>query len=392
MKVINLKKKLLFSLFYILLLFLLLEIFLRIAGIEYPIFQKHDKIRGFSLLPNASGVWKREGEGKILINSEGLRDIEHNFSKAEGVFRIAILGDSFAEARAVNLEDTFWFKLKKNLNQCKKNKFKKLEIINFGVSEYGTTQQYLTLKNYVWQYDPDLILLAFFTENDVADNSKILSKKKYRPYYFYKNNNLLLDDSFTETKPYKILSSVPGKLFIQVSQYSRIAQLFRESYVQYYFKSQNDNLKKKSDTKKLVKSLEIKNLYEPKEKVWLEAWAITEEIIKRINNDILSKNKDFILVTLSNPMQVHPNKRLVDKYLKNLNIKNLNYPDQRLEDFASKNDIKYINTAKKLNSIAIESKVFFHGFNNTKLGTGHWNKNGHDTASKIISSGICNFY
>ena len=68
--------------------------------------------------------------------------------------------------------------MEEKLNVCKNNKYKKIETINFGVTEYGTTQELLTLQHEVWNYDPDIILLAFFSGNDVADNSKLLSKKK----------------------------------------------------------------------------------------------------------------------------------------------------------------------------------------------------------------------
>ena len=117
MKKIGFKKKLFFFSFFLFIIFFSIEIFLRIANIEYPIFQKSDPIRGFSLAPNSSGTWRREGEGKIRINSDGLRDIEHQLKKPVNTLRIAILGDSFAEARSINLEDTFWFKLKDNLKK-----------------------------------------------------------------------------------------------------------------------------------------------------------------------------------------------------------------------------------------------------------------------------------
>ena len=90
---------------------------------------------------------EKRRRGIVKINSNGLRDIEHKIFKPDNTIRIAILGDSFAEARSINIEDTFWYKLKKNLEPC--NNFhsgKDIEVINFGVSEYGTTQQYLTLK------------------------------------------------------------------------------------------------------------------------------------------------------------------------------------------------------------------------------------------------------
>ena len=388
----SLQKKITSYIIIALLLIASIEIFLRILKIEYPIFQKHDEIRGFALLPNSKGNWTREGRGFVEINSDGLRDVEHNLKKPNDVYRIAILGDSFAEARSVNLEDTFWFKLKSNLKNCRNKKFKNLEIINFGITEYGTTQQYLTLKNNVWKYEPDLILLAFFSENDVADNSKKLSLKKYRPYYVVKNGDLVLDNSFKTSKPYKILSSIPGKIFIRISQYSIIAQLFIEAYVQSYFKFLKK--KEKNKMKKTFNEQEIENsnLYNPSDKNWSEAWLITEKIIKLINDDVKSKKKDFILISLSTPMQVHPNHKMIDKYLTMHKIKDIHYPDKRLQKFSIENNIKYINTAKKLELIAKKNNTFFHGFKNTKLGSGHWNETGHDIASKIISSKICKLY
>ena len=61
--------------------FLLAEIGMRFAGIEYPMFQTHDYHRGFALRPDASGWWMREGKAYVKINKEGLRDIEHNKEK-----------------------------------------------------------------------------------------------------------------------------------------------------------------------------------------------------------------------------------------------------------------------------------------------------------------------
>ena len=45
-----------------------------------------------------------------------------------------------------------------------------------------------------------------------------------------------------------------------------------------------------------------------------------------------------------------------------------------------------------MSSLALKNKIYFHGFENTKLGTGHWNKKGHYQASKLISENICKFY
>ena len=216
---------------------LIIEIGLRFFKIEYPIFQTHDFYRGFSLRPGASGWWLKEGSAYVEINNQGLRDQNYKKYKSENIFRIALLGDSFAEARSIPLKKTFWHLMENNLNSCA-NIHKKIEVINFGVTEYSTAQELLTLRHNAWNYNPDLIILAFFSGNDIRDNSKILSNKKYRPFFIKKNNDIVLDNSFRKTKPYLILKSDLGKMAIKVSDYSRIAQLLKEIYVSIYLKKQ----------------------------------------------------------------------------------------------------------------------------------------------------------
>ena len=111
----KIKKNFFFYIILILIFFLILEVLLRVFKIEYPIFQRHDEIRGFSLLPKANGYWKREGNAFVKINSQGLRDKEHEFTKKNNIYRIAVVGDSFAEARSVNINNTFWYQIPKNL-------------------------------------------------------------------------------------------------------------------------------------------------------------------------------------------------------------------------------------------------------------------------------------
>lgn len=62
---------------------------------------------GHRAAPGAAGWWRHEGEAFVRINRDGLRDRDHALTKPAGTFRIAVLGDSYAEARSVALESTF---------------------------------------------------------------------------------------------------------------------------------------------------------------------------------------------------------------------------------------------------------------------------------------------
>ena len=207
-----LRKKLILVLFGLAFGLLMSEIFLRVIGYSYPIFYATDYYRGFALAPGVEGQYQREGTSYVRINSDGLRDREHPKAKPVGTFRVAVLGDSFTEAMHVPMEQTFWFLLQQKLQQCNAFPGKQVEVINFGVSGYGTAQELLTLRQKVWAYSPDLVILAFTTYNDVYDNSRTLSKTEEVPYFNYRNGELVEDVSFRESKTYRQRDSQINRL------------------------------------------------------------------------------------------------------------------------------------------------------------------------------------
>lgn len=113
-----------------------------------------------------------EGGGEfsieIKINDYGFRDDEFSREKPEGVYRIAVLGDSHEEALQVSLDETWQKIMAGTLSELLG---KKIETYNFGVSGYGTDQQWLTLKEKVWRFSPNMVILAF-SPNDIGDTYK----------------------------------------------------------------------------------------------------------------------------------------------------------------------------------------------------------------------------
>src|SRR5213593_1040374 len=157
---------------------------LRLIGYSFPEFYVTDNSRGYALRAGLSGWYRKENEVFIQLNSDGLRDREHAKPKPPNTIRIAIVGDSYVEALQVPVEATFWSILEKRLNDCSANQ-KRIEVINFGVSGNGTAQELLTLREHIWGYSPDIVLLAFTTSNDIIDNSRVLKKAKDVPYFVF---------------------------------------------------------------------------------------------------------------------------------------------------------------------------------------------------------------
>lgn len=153
----------------IIFILLALEIGLRLGvGKVFPprFFEPHAQFGHFHV-PGRSG-WQRsdEYESYITINSKGLRDVERPYAKPEGVFRVLMLGDSFVEGLQVAQDKTLPVQLEAQLRQRLNSP---VEVINAGVSRYGTGNSLLFLEAEGLRYDPDLVIYAFYP-NDVTDN------------------------------------------------------------------------------------------------------------------------------------------------------------------------------------------------------------------------------
>src|SRR5918912_279301 len=125
---------------------LIFELFLRAVGYTYPVFYQPDEVRGYSLKPGMEGWYRKEGAAFVRINSDGLRDREHSKEKPADVLRVAVVGDSYAEAFQVEQDKAFWSVMEKRLQECPALAGRRVEVINFGVSGYGPTQELLTLR------------------------------------------------------------------------------------------------------------------------------------------------------------------------------------------------------------------------------------------------------
>ncbi len=101
------------------------------------------------------------------INSQGMRaNRDYPKEKPAGVKRILSLGDSFTIGYEVEVEQCFSSVLERTLRAMG---HENLEVLNAGVSGYSTAEECLYLERELLQYDPDLVLVSFYT-NDLQDN------------------------------------------------------------------------------------------------------------------------------------------------------------------------------------------------------------------------------
>jgi lysophospholipase L1-like esterase len=109
--------------------------------------------------------------GVLDHNSAGLRGREIPKQKPEGVWRIAMIGDSVTYGLGVDAAQAFPSLLESKLNAAGMGA---VEVLNCGVPGYNPFQEYTLLKNRILGFDPDLVVMTF-TPDDVETTPVILN-------------------------------------------------------------------------------------------------------------------------------------------------------------------------------------------------------------------------
>jgi hypothetical protein len=390
----------------ILLGLMICEIGLRAADISYPIFSRIDGDLGAALRPQAEGWFKKEGEVFVRINSAGLRDREHAIPKPDNILRIAVLGDSFAEALQVPMEDTFWAILEREIRGCAAVAGREPEVINFGVSGYGTAQELIMLRRRVWTYAPDIILLTITPGNDIRNNSRVLEKDERRPYFVVKNGQLVEDTSFRDVIGFRLRYSSWGQAITQVRNSLRIFQLANEAIRRVTQPNRAPDKQSALDGQRIDGTsrsgqqgevppwlqgevgLDMATYMEPQDSAWKEAWQVTENLIKLMHAEVENREKVFMAITVSSGPQVGPDQAARRVLERRLGVPDLFYAENRIRALGE-NSFEVLALAPPFQAYAEEHRIFLHGFPNSGLGEGHWNIAGHHLAGQLIAQELC---
>jgi hypothetical protein len=183
----------------------LAEVLLRvlpIRGIAYQTFY-YDELTGGRHYPNATVVYRGADAETVerRVNDWGFLDVDHSLEKPPGTVRIAFFGDSYTEARQVELEETFFRRLQATLDSRSASN-PRYEVLAFGVAGRSTLQSYLECTRWMNRAGIDLVVYVF-SENDPADQMRVVTKVDVIPYAQIAGDSFVVDDEFRRRYAYK---------------------------------------------------------------------------------------------------------------------------------------------------------------------------------------------
>jgi hypothetical protein len=310
----------------------------------------------YSLDTNGSPIWRNGYQTYVGIrlkpqfvyyNKDGFREPDQrNFNK-NGI-KIGIFGDSYTENLQVPEYRTYAVLLQEKLNRQFHGE--DFFVFNFAYGGYATYQEYkryLTVKEKV---KLDYVVLAFLPQNDVLGNHCILGKPYELPRSSYMK---IIEGKFEETKRKNDDENIAVAPFINSLQWAKRHFYFLGLLSQLKIKIKAAFLaNEKINIKQIPKAGEDPYVIyrkggeryawmgvfnQPLNKDWDDAWKITEECILRMKGIAEKEGSVFILLILTDGLQINHRSDLDSQY-------DFRYPNRRLSRFAELNNIRYLDT------------------------------------------------
>jgi hypothetical protein len=316
----------------------------------------------------------------IKINNKGLRGRGYAYKREENTFRILILGDSFTAGLQVPEEETFSKMLETQLQQHYPQT--KFEVINAGIVGYGTDNQLAYFTHEGYKYQPDLVLLAFFTGNDITDN---ISQSLYElvdghliPVAPPQRTGALVQNWTIEEAPIK---KTRHFLYTNSRLYSVSIELMTYSAIQ-KIPALVDMLVSLGFVEITTPLVNYGNFYTFRylpEKAWLK----TEALILQLNQEVEAHGSQLVIAVLPDESDVDQNRRaeILETYAHLTTEQTINGPPPAIQlgQILQKNNILQLQLLTALQNYRQKiGEPLYYKYD------GHWTPAGHQVAGQAI--------
>lgn len=337
-------------------------------------FTEPDRKIGYRFTPGSTYWFQGENDHSITgrINHLGWRDRERSLHKPAGTYRIAVIGDSFVEAFQVEQDSTFLSIAERNLNAPASGSTRRVEVMNFGRSGMSQTEELLVLERDVLPCRPDMVLLLFTPQNDIADANPATAVDTSRPFFHITaRDSLRLDTSFTSNRDFRM-----RELVNPLKRRSALISLIAERYNIWRQMRSLGSVRQggtAANGSALVLSKEIRMCTASPDPVFAENYALCKMLIARMAGECEERGIAFSLAAV--PLMYQPD---VAQRLQALDGSfDMEFFDRDLAVLAESTGATYIPLTAAFRSRTVAIGRLLHW--------SHWNYDGHRLVGEILT-------
>lgn len=245
-------------------------------------------------------------------NAHGDPDRERSLEKGEGVYRIAVVGDSMVESAQVARSERFTELLEGALSE---ETGLQVEVLNFGTSGYSTAQEWLYYREHVRSFRPDLVLLVFLPGNDIKNNSYHLEverscRPETSPFFTLAEAGALVleNEGFYERTQARFEAASRRSL----GERLRLLNLAQRAYAAIRSGSVGSERAAMLD-QDACQTRATLELFDPRlqdrDPSWRQAWEVTAALLEQFSLDVAADGAGFLVAVATGPWEVQPETR-----------------------------------------------------------------------------------
>lgn len=363
----------------------LAEVGLRLYGYSSKLMYEPQPAYGWKLTANNRFSWWTDGESReIDVNSHGRRDRERSFDKPDGTCRIVVLGDSLMEGLQVAGQNTFSSVLETALRTDPSVAPAHVEVLNTGVSGYGTDNELLYFRNEGYRYAPDLVILGFTIGNDIRNNQPQLeiinTGGEIRKPQFRLVNGAL--QPFDDRRPIELRSRAT-RFKLWLNRHLRSYALMRDTRdkVRYAWRQRRAAQLGQEHAATPI-DLDLFRTQLPEQ--WQHGWEITDALLATLNEEVRARGARLVVMAIPTYFQV--DRREWDEMVGSLKLSesdwDLEQPNRTLAAILNKHGVELVDLRSAFVAQAQlrpEEQLYTHGDR-------HWNERGHQLAARVMQS------
>ncbi len=308
-------------------------------------------------------------------NAFGMLDPPRSQARAEGVLRVAVLGDSYVEGRAVPPGTRM-------TDLVETGSGGRIEVLNFGMGSIGTVQEWALYREKVRPFRPDVVVCALLTINDIANNYGPLDEaggSTFLRHWVHAD----LDDAGRLV----LLPPAPPDTTAGLKQ--RLRALMPATYLRLYEARARlrDLLARAHVLRGFEPGTSYYDVYVPPApgSPWDRAWTITEEALLQFKAEVENDGAAFILVILSDPIQLFEAPAEALEQELGLTVSpafDPFYPPDRLTAFCRDHGLACIDLAHYFATYSDAHHMAYPYFSFER--DGHWDLPGHQAAADTL--------
>lgn len=418
---------------------LLVEGGFRLAGHNFPLTTRYHPETGFTNGGGMAGYIDTESVEWVDLDQFGLRrpdrpedQRERTLAKPPGVFRVAVLGDSYTESFHVSYDEAFPTVLERELNRCAAIG-RPVEVLNFGVSGYSNVQELQRFRHVARSFQPDAVLLVFHAVNDLHNNFRKHEQNPYIPYGELRDGKLVIDDSFKRDPAFqdklkwsnlrndlanhlwsvRFAVSTIGRARLQAWHRERTAHLAEVSKAPAVLSDAAAPVQAQPAAVRVPQwpprpqpsAAEMAAMFDaatptppgyedpeanpPRTKVEETLWRLAEATLLELRDEVNAAGARLWLTTTATRLAIAPDPAQRAQWVERTGYPAPEYARHRLGGFAADNGIAYVPVNDALREHAVRTGTNLEYFDKKKFSGGHWNRDGHRIAGEALAKAMC---